>query len=66
MGVFIDPLVDWGFKRIFGDKVLLIDFLNSLLEGERVITDLRYLNNEREAEQMGQRKVIYDLYCGYG
>ena len=38
MGVFIHPLTDWGFKRIFGDKELLIDFLNSLLEGERVIT----------------------------
>lgn len=63
MGAFINPLTDWGFKRIFGDKELLIDFLNSLLEGERVITDLRYMNNECEGEQMGQRKVIYDLYC---
>ena len=46
MGVFIDPKVDWAFKRIFGDKVLLIDFLNSLLEGERVITELDYLKTE--------------------
>ena len=43
MGVFIDPMVDWAFKRIFGEKDLLIDFLNSLFEGEHVITDLRYL-----------------------
>lgn len=63
MGAFIYPFTDWGFKRIFGEKDLLIDFLNSLLEGERVITDLHYMNNEREAEQMEQRKVIYDLYC---
>ena len=35
MGVFIDPATDWGFKRIFGDKELLVNFLNSLLEGER-------------------------------
>ena len=63
MGVFINPHTDWGFKRIFGDKELLINFLNALLEGERVITDLHYMNNEREAEQMEQRKVIYDLYC---
>ena len=33
MGVFIDPATDWGFKRIFGDKELLVNFLNSLLEG---------------------------------
>ena len=63
MEVFIDPSTDWGFKRIFGDKELLINFLNSLLEGERVITNLRYLNNEREGEQTEFRKVIYDLYC---
>ena len=25
MGVFIDPATDWGFKRIFGDKELLVN-----------------------------------------
>jgi hypothetical protein len=30
MGVFIDPVTDWGLKRIFGDKELLMNFLNSL------------------------------------
>ena len=66
MGVFIDPWTDWGFKHIFGreaSKDVLIDFLNSLLEGERVITDVRYMNNEREPEQMEMRKVIYDIFC---
>ncbi len=63
MGVFIDPKVDWAFKRIFGDKVLLIDFLNSLLEGERVITELDYLNTERVGLHKEQRKSVYDLYC---
>ena len=63
MGVFIHPLTDWGFKKIFGDKELLMDFLNSLLEGERVITDLRYLNAERQAELSDGRKTVYDLYC---
>lgn len=28
MGVFIHPLTNWGFKRIFGDKELLMDFNN--------------------------------------
>ncbi len=41
----------------------MIDFLNSLLQGERVITDIRYMNNEREPEQKEMRKVIYDIYC---
>ena len=63
MGVFIHPLTDWGFKRIFGDKELLIDFLNSLLEGERVITNLSYLNTESQPEENDGRKTVYDLYC---
>ena len=63
MSKFINPFTDWGFKHIFGKKEFLINFLNSLLEGEHVITDIRYLNNERESEQISLRKVIYDIFC---
>ena len=50
MSKFINPFTDYGFKLIFGrevSKILLIEFLNDLLEGERVITDLTFLNNEQ-------------------
>ena len=63
MSKFINPFTDWGFKHIFGKKEFLINFLNSLFEGEHVITDIRYLNNERLPEQIGMRKVIYDIFC---
>ena len=63
MGVFIHPLTDWGFKRIFGDKELLIDFLNSLLEGERVITDLSYLNTESQPVECKDISLV-DKYTG--
>ncbi len=63
MSKFINPFTDWGFKHIFGKKEFLINFLNSLFEGEHVITDVRYLNNERLPEQIGMRKVIYDIFC---
>ena len=63
MSKFIYPFTDWGFKHIFGKKEFLINFLNSLLEGEHVITDIRYLNNERQPEQISLRKVIYDIFC---
>lgn len=46
-------------KKIFGQEIskdLLIDFLNDLLKGERVITDLTFLNNK----QLPQ----YDEGCG--
>ena len=64
MGKFINPFTDWAFKHIFGreaSKDILIEFLNDLLQGERVITNLWFLNNEREPEQLGMRKVIYDI-----
>ena len=66
MGKFINPFTDYGFKKIFGQEIskdLLIDFLNDLLKGERVITDLTFLNNERLPEYDEGRGLIYDIYC---
>ena len=31
---YIDLLTDYGFKRVFGNKALLIAFLNALFEEE--------------------------------
>ena len=65
MSKFINPFTDYGFKLIFGREVskdLLIEFLNDLLEGERVITDLQFLNNEQLLYPEG-RGIIYDVYC---
>ena len=66
MGKFINPFTDMGFKRIFGQefsKPLLLDFLNNLLKGERHIVDLRFLDKEQPAEYVGDRSLIYDIYC---
>ena len=65
MGKFINPFTDWGFKHIFGrevDKDILIEFLNDLLAGEHVITDLRIMNNEQMPETALERKdeICYD------
>lgn len=66
MGKFINPFTDYGFKKIFGQEIskdLLIDFLNDLLKGERVITDLTFLNNEQLPKYNEGRGLIYDIYC---
>ena len=66
MGKFINPFTDYGFKKIFGQEIskdLLIDFLNDLLKGERVITDLTFLNNEQLPKYDEGRGLIYDIYC---
>lgn len=66
MGRFINPFTDYGFKKIFGQEIskdLLIDFLNDLLKGERVITDLTFLDNEQLPEWEDARALIYDIHC---
>lgn len=66
MGRFINPFTDVGFKRIFGQEIskpLLIDFLNNLLEGERHITDVQFLDKEQLPESKEDRGLIYDVYC---
>ena len=66
MGRFINPFTDYGFKFLFGrevEKELLIDFLNDLLVGEHVITDIQFLNNEQQPEVKTERGLIYDIYC---
>lgn len=63
---YISLLTDFGFKRIFGSKPnkdLLINFLNSLFEGEQVITDVSYLNSEHVGDAYAERKAIFDVYC---
>ena len=66
MAKFINPFTDMGFKRIFGQEInkdLLIDFLNDLLEGERHVKDITFLDKELLPEFQGDRGVIYDIYC---
>lgn len=66
MGRFINPFTDYGFKFLFGrevEKELLISFLNDLLLGEHVITDIQFLNNECQPEIKTERGIIYDIYC---
>ena len=63
---YISLLTDFGFKRIFGtkpNKDLLINFLNSLFDGEQVIKDVRYLNSEHVGDVFAERKAIFDVYC---
>jgi len=66
MGKFINPFTDVGFKIIFGEefsKPRLLDFLNALFEGERVIADLSFLDKEQKAMFDGDRSPIYDILC---
>jgi predicted transposase/invertase (TIGR01784 family) len=62
----MSPFADTAFKRFFGqeeNKLILIAFLNSLLVGERHITDVRYLDKEQVPLDDERRGCIYDIFC---
>ena len=63
---YISLLTDFGFKRIFGtapNKDLLINFLNCLFDGRKVIKDLKYNSSEHVGDIYTERKAIFDVYC---
>ncbi|BCE02737.1 Rpn family recombination-promoting nuclease/putative transposase [Marinicellulosiphila megalodicopiae] len=64
---YINPFTDFGFKKLFGEessKEALIDFLNTLLQGEESeIVSLTFINNEQLGESIVDRRAIFDLYC---
>ena len=66
MAEFINPRVDWAFKRIFGSddtKECLITFLNGVFEDEFVIKDVKHLKTEQTRHQKRERGVIFDVAC---
>lgn len=63
---FVNPLTDFGFKRIFGNpsrKKILISFLNAVLQGEKVIGDITIASPEAVGAIRESKKVIFDLIC---
>jgi len=61
--MYINPLSDFGFKRIFGDKEIMIAFLMDLLQPKSPIEDVIFLDKEMSPENELFRGVIYDLRC---
>ena len=62
---YIDPLTDWGFKRLFGteaNKEILSGFLEVLFP-DKVIRDIRYLNPEQLGVTREDRKSVFDVCC---
>jgi predicted transposase/invertase (TIGR01784 family) len=66
-GIYMDPLTDFGFKRLFGNKELMINFLNGILvDIKDGIKDLSYSNTVRTGISKEDRAIIFDLYCTTG
>ena len=66
MSRFVNPFTDVGFKIIFGQEIskpLLLDFLNTLLEGVEKIVDLSFSDKEQVPDYDDERTLIYDVLC---
>ena len=61
--IFINLLTDFGFKRVFGIKEVMLDFLNAVLDIPGGIADLTYGNVEILGLTKEDRKAIFDLIC---
>ncbi len=62
-GRYLNPLTDYGFKKVFGEKDIMIAFLTDLLNPASPIEDVIFLDKEMEADGEDMRSVIYDLRC---
>jgi predicted transposase/invertase (TIGR01784 family) len=65
-GKYIDLLVDFAFKKIFGsepNKDLLTAFLNEVFRGRKHIVDLIYNKNEHPGDLKDEGSAIFDLLC---
>lgn len=66
MGKYVNPFTDHGWKIIFGqemNKDLIILFLNGLLEGERIVEDISFIDKEIMPEVISGRATIFDILC---
>lgn len=66
---YMNLTTDFGFKHIFGpdaDPVYIISFLNALLEGEKEIVKVKFVDKEHVGEHSENRALIYDLHCETG
>ncbi len=66
MPKFIDPLTDFGFKRIFANeehKNITIDFLNSILQLEVPIVSITFQNLEKGGYSKDEKKSIFDIFA---
>ena len=62
---FIDPKIDFAFKKIFGSsdsKDILINFLNAILyEGQPLIEDLEIIDSQPENPTLGTQETRLDV-----
>ena len=63
-GRYMNLLVDFAFKKILGEnKMLLIDFLNVVIQKEEKIETIEYLLPEQMTKWKEDRRAVFEIYC---
>lgn len=60
---YINPMTDFGFKKLFGDVEIMTAFLTDLLKPKSPIAHITFIDKEMLPESYLERGVIYDLRC---
>ena len=60
---YINPLTDFGFKKIFGNEDIMREFLNDIIEPKSPIIKVTFLDKEMPPETKYERGIIYDMRC---
>ena len=55
-------MVDFVFKRLFGNKLIMLPFLKMVIPDEDIV-DIDYLPTESLGDTMADNKVIFDISC---
>ncbi len=63
---FIDPFVDFAFKKLFSSdesKPILMGLLNHLFKGRKYITEIEFGKNEFPGENIEEGGVVFEVHC---
>ncbi|MDD6002301.1 MAG: Rpn family recombination-promoting nuclease/putative transposase, partial [Bacteroidales bacterium] len=66
MPKYINPVTDFGFKRIFKDEEITRGFLNALLQKYDPATHIKSVtitDGELDEASKAIRRVVYDVHC---
>ena len=61
--LYINPMTDFGFKKIFSHENVMKAFLNDLLLPSSPIEHIEFRNNDMLPQNKEERGVVYDLRC---
>lgn len=61
--LYINPLTDYGFKKVFGDEEIMREFLNDLLKLPSPIKHVNFLNKDMLPENDNLKSIVYDMRC---